>query len=314
MKASRAAAGAAASAAAVAAALIAYGAVTSSLGALAELSPASALCAAAALVASNAIAAARLRLIHAKYSGRALRFRDYFGARMLGQLAAILTPSAYGGEVGRAAYLASHGSGFGEMLALSYYEVFYDVVATNAVGMALSLRRLPAAWPVLAVGALTLAAWLGFAHAVLVSGWAQRALSRARLAKRALALVAERAEDVRRAFAEVSGRLGPADVLAVVALTLAYNFAQAAAVLPLAGPARAAEAVEAYFYSQTLAAMPTPAGAGFAELGLGMALPPGLVVQFRAVYLLAYAAAGVITLAAASRRLVGANWTWTSRG
>ncbi|MCI4462321.1 MAG: flippase-like domain-containing protein [Thermogladius sp.] len=279
--------------------ILLYSLFTSGYTALASIPLPNMVMASALLMAGYLLASVRLMIIHARYTGRRLPLIEYYKARLAGNLAAFLTPSAVGGELGRAGYLALKGFSFTEMLAVAYFEVFFDVVFTSLAALVFSFSQLPWSLPVALTAGGSIAAWVAASLLLFYTGrrYGGNAGSGVRRFKGLLGKLTSWALTLSVAFWNTSSRVKFVDLLAVVALTLLAQVLQASSVLPLLGglsPDYVGEAFRGYFYSQALSSLPSPGGAIVSEYGLSLSLAPGYVVAYRLVYALTNVVPGLI--------------------
>ncbi|AFK51722.1 hypothetical protein TCELL_1299 [Thermogladius calderae 1633] len=280
--------------------ILAYSVVTSSYTAVFKTPLINLALASAILMFGYFVSSVRLMIIHSRYTGTRLGVSEYYKARLMGNLVGFLTPSAVGGEIGRAGYLSSKGFPFTDMVAVSYYEVFFDVVFCNIMGIVFSVNQFPWTLPVLVVASFTLATWVAISAVLLYAGGRQISNSRTILGWRGLGeRVLQVATNIARAFKSVSRRVGAVDLAYIVLLTTASQVLQAASLLAITGVYAAKGLVvsmSAYFYSQSLSSIPTPGGAVTSEYGLSLVLEPEAVVSFRLVYALANIVPGLIIM------------------
>jgi hypothetical protein len=286
--------------------ILLYSVLTSGYTLLASIPLPNIIIASALLMAGYFLASIRLMIIHARYTGRRLPLLDYYKARLTGNLAAFLTPSAVGGELGRAGYLALKGFSFTEMLAVSYFEVFFDVVFTSLTALVFSLSQFPWSLPVALTSGGSIAAWIIASLLLIYTGrrYGNNAGSSVRQFRGFLDKFASWALTLSVAFWNTSSRIKFIDLLVIIALTLLAQVLQASSVLPLLGGLSHAyfeEAFRGYFYSQALSSLPSPGGAIVSEYGLSLSLAPGYVVAYRLVYALTNIVPGLIILYKAHR-------------
>ncbi len=280
--------------------ILSYSLVTSSYTAVFKTPLTSLALASATLMFAYFVSSVRLMIIHSRYTGTRLGVSEYYKARLVGNLVGFLTPSAVGGEIGRAGYLSSKGFPFTDMVAVSYYEVFFDVVFCNVMGIVFSVYQFPWTLPVLLVASFTLATWVAVSAVLLYAGGRQISNSRAipgwrGLGERVLLLAA----NIARAFKSVSRRVGVVDLVYIVLLTSVSQVLQAASLLAIMGVYAArglVASMRAYFYSQSLSSIPTPGGAVTSEYGLSLVVDPETVVSFRLVYALVNIVPGLIIM------------------
>ncbi len=231
------------------------------------------------------VSAYRLRLIDHVYSGRVHGLRHYFNARLLGGLAAYITPSAIGGEPARAYYLARlHGGKTAEYFAVALYEVYFDVLFTAAAALVLSIPLLPLSLPVLLVSLGTMAAWIPLPHVIRRGSGRLYDLFVKRLPRE----VKEQFTFFVEGYMRLYRGCGRLCVALLTLLTLIYHLLNALTILLLCWPmATVYEAFAGYIYALSLGALPTPGGAGAAEYGLTLVFDPRTVVQVRG-FMIAY--------------------------
>ncbi|WP_440059674.1 lysylphosphatidylglycerol synthase domain-containing protein [Thermogladius sp. 4427co] len=281
-----------------------YSVVTSSYYTIFSSNPLAMAASSTLLLAGYAVSSLRLKIIHYKYTGRRLGFTEYFKARLVGNTLAFITPSAVGGELGRAGYFTIHGYSLAEMLAVSYFDVFFDVLITNIVGLVFSISYLPWSLPVIIVAISTLGIWFSTIVALAVVGNSRgirfpRAFEKTRLVSRWLHKLADFVNALAESFRDVLEKISLPDLLAILLLSvLSQGLLSSSVFLIQDDYTREGleKSVEAYFFSQALSSLPTPGGAVVSEYGLSLGLSPGYVVVYRLVYALTNIVPGLIIL------------------
>lgn len=246
---------------------------------LLDVNPLMLAAATAAYTAAWLVSAYRLMVLDRYFAGEPLGLRHYFYARILGGVAAYLTPSAIGGEPVRAHYLArARGDSTAGYFALTIYEVYYDVVFTAAAAAAASLLYLPYTIPVLIVSAASLGVWAPMPLIILRGGGRLYRF----IVKRFSGIVAGQVAVFLDSYRRVMGRCGARCVAAMVSTTILYHLLNTATILLLCWPIAPWRAFAGYIYALSMGALPTPGGAGVMEYGYTLAMPPPMVVRARA--------------------------------
>ncbi|MET1159699.1 MAG: flippase-like domain-containing protein, partial [Thermoprotei archaeon] len=249
------------------------------------------------------ISAIRLAYLYRVFDKKhELSFKEFLYARILGGLAAYLTPSAIGGEPIRALYLSLRtNSEFVRCFALTLYEVYYDVMIVSLIAIVLSLFKLPLALPVTLVGLGNIASWILIYNVLNNIITPENAPS---LAKKLLSLIEKyvmRFKSLNKGYKELGlyfssivSSMKFRDIIVMISLTLLIHIVASATIFTLiTGTLTTASpeyivgsfliALIAYFYSLTIGALPTPGGAIAVEYGLSIVLKPQVVVLSRVI-------------------------------
>lgn len=293
--------------------MVAYMLMTSSHGAFSKILSINGLLAFTLIQLGWFASAVRLKVIVRDVMGVDMGLFDTLEARYLGGLIAYITPTAIGGEPARAAYISLRvGNDLSSSYAIALYEVFFDVVTVSLAGLFLSLLYLPHSIPVLIIALFVSTSWLGAGLLVAktrylsskLQNWLDKA-SRGR-ARRFLEAVAK----VEKGFRESWHKTGTRGKIIIVSLTALNHLLYAAAPLTLIGAFSMKiiiDSVSAYFMMQTMAMLPTPGGAGAAEYGLSISLPPEVALGYRVLFYYPVILVGVIVMYRLGGELGGAG-------
>lgn len=246
------------------------------------------------------VSAIRLRILHRilDSSGKTLSIKHYFYARMLGGLLAYLTPSAIGGEPARAYYLhLKIGEGFPRYLALSIYEVFYDIIIVNVLAIIFSINKIPYTIPVILVSSLSLITWIIVYSifknilptnntSILISKFVK--FIETRLMKR-FTSISKSYLDFGTSFREIASRVEFRDRVIVIYLTITMYLLSSLTITLIALSIdyekgfvkQFIESFQAFLFALSLGALPTPGGSVAVEYGLSIVLMPSVVVVSR---------------------------------
>jgi len=252
------------------------------------------------------LSAIRLRAIHKVLDGesRTLSFKNYFYARLLGGLFAYLTPSAIGGEPARAYYIhVKTGSSFSRYLALTIYEVIYDIIIVNIIAITLSVIELPYTIPVIIVSILSLTTWLlvySIFKNIQSSNSKQTIVSRINRFVRnkfidKYVYISKGYSEFGASFREIVDKIKLRDKILIVLLSLAM-YSTSSFTITLISLSISSNTLntmfvlkqyfrsfQAFFYSLSLGAIPTPGGSIAVEYGLSIVLNPEIVLISRTI-------------------------------
>ncbi len=250
------------------------------------------------------ISALRLRHLHVILDGedKRLRLIDYLKARLLGGFLAYVTPFALGGEPARAYYLSfKTGGKVSKYLSLTLIEAYYDVMIVNITAIGLSIYALPLTIPVIIVALASISYWLLFYYIL------RNLIDPDKLVYPINKLVNYLSNKIRKygegydkfaySFRSIVDKLSFTSKLFLAVSTLIYQLFFALTIyfvyLSYKDPVELLDykilvygliqCITAYFYSNSLAALPTPGGAISAEYGLSITLPPEAVVLSRII-------------------------------
>jgi len=276
----------------VTAIILLYSLATSSLNAFMELLSIDTLIAASILTLGWLISAVRLRILIQSYTrGDPIPLLDSLKIRLIGGLLANITPSALGGEPARAYYISRRiGASFVESFAIAIYEVYYDVIAVNAIALAFSMQYLPVSLPILLVALFMVTTWLS--ASLKISRTRSRPLEALPqwipgFLRKPVEALYKRYIEFATSYSSVSSML-PTRVKTVLwVLTIAYHTIWGLAALAFLHSLEfntVIGAVKAYFLMQSFSSLPTPGGSGAAEYGLSIVLNPLVVVKYRVTY------------------------------
>ncbi len=231
------------------------------------------------------ISGLRLKIIHESISSKKLGIPEYFYARMLGGLVAYLTPSAIGGEIARAYYLARKaGYDMATGLAVAVYELFIDILFINVFALLFSLEYLPLSTPVILVSLFVISSWI-----MLFTGIVRGNRAVDKFFKLLLKLLPSSIRDRYDAFSSSLTRITrgiatPRRILAVSVLTTLIHLTAGFVVYVVAlnyGDVGVLTGFKAYIFALAMGALPTPGGAAAVEYGLTIALKPEAVIASR---------------------------------
>jgi len=255
------------------------------------------------------ISALRLTyIVKANYRSANLSFKTCLKARFLGDLLAKITPSAIGGEPVRALLISIEtGLSTGSSYALAIYEVSYDVIYTCILGLFFSVWYLPYSIPVLLVSGFVVVSWpVFFRNIGRVVPKLKANYVAVKLGKFAwFEKLFKHIEDFGKTYSEVSSTMDLGSKLFTWILTILIHCLWAQAIAPfLYFQWRAVNPVlglwtafSAYSLMQAISMLPTPGGAGVAEYGLSLVLPPEVVVVYRIIYYFVPIASALFILA-----------------
>ncbi len=250
------------------------------------------------------VSAIRLKYLHRLLDGndKPLKIHHYFKARILGGLLAYVTPSALGGEPARAYYLTIKTNGyFSRFFAITLLEAYYDVVTVNIIALGLSIIYIPLSIPVILVASASIAYWVIFYYILknLVDP-DKLVYPLNHMVIYAINKIKGRISGYERfveAFKYLTDKLTLMDKIFLAIYTFLYQlfFSIVAYFVFLSyNPGMVHnkmsslidvlfKSIIAYFYSNSLAALPTPGGAISAEYGLSIVLSPEVVILTRII-------------------------------
>ena len=252
-------------------------------------------------------------ILHKAFTGKKLDLLDYMGIRLIGGLMAYLTPSAIGGEPGRAYLLAKKSdSDFTPFFALTIFEVYQDIVFTNIVAIMFSFLHLPYTIPVILLSLFVLTSWT-----LLVIGWikgyGEGIIDRffiSRLPK----IIKEHYNVFTNTFKQINNRCSVLCLISSMVITIMYQVLSGITIyyisLSIDPSTSLLDAFAAYIYALALGALPTPGGAGAIEYGLTIAVSPGAVVLSRTITLLYVIVSGSIVLLTVYKSYVSELLEW----
>ncbi len=252
------------------------------------------------LTLSIVVAGIRLKIIHRSVYGVSLKITDYFYARLLGNLIALLTPSAIGGELARAYYLSvKTGSGLAGLFAITVFEVYIDIIVTNLLAIVFSIPYLPLSIPVIAIALSTVTTWT-----LVMAGLVREGLFSSivdSFIKKLPQSIACGYEEFVETLRETVSKNVCVKILPLLILSTLTSYTLASATIYLLSttveqPASFIETFIAYIFSLTLGAVPSPGGAGTVEYGLSIPLKPEAVVLTRVLTYTYMVLTGVVAL------------------
>jgi len=195
----------------------------------------------------------------------------------------------------------------GSSYALAIYEVSYDVIYTCILGLFFSVWYLPYSIPVLLVSGFVVVSWPVFFRNI----W--RVVPRLKANYVAVKLgkfawfekLFKHIEDFGKTYSEISSTMDLGSKLFTWILTVLIHCLWALAIAPFLYFQRRAvnpvlglwTAFSAYSLMQAISMLPTPGGAGVAEYGLSLVLPPEVVVAYRIIYYFVPIASALFILA-----------------
>lgn len=276
----------------VTAIILLYSLATSSLSAFMELLSIDTPIAASILTLGWLISAVRLRILLQSYTrGDPIPLVDALKIRLIGGLLANITPSALGGEPARAYYISRRiGAGFVESFAIAVYEVYYDVIAVNAIALAFSIQYLPVSLPILLVALFMVTTWLS--ASLKISRTRSKTLGALPqwipgFLRKPIEALHKHYIEFATSYSSVSSRIPTRVKVVLWVLTIVYNVIWGLAALAFLHSLESNAvigAVKAYFLMQSFSSLPTPGGSGAAEYGLSIVLNPLVVVKYRVTY------------------------------